>query len=273
MRILILGGSSEATLLAKALAQRADLDAILSLAGRTKNPAPMPLPTRIGGFGGVEGLIAYLQTERIDAVIDATHPVRRADEAQCGASLRGDDHAAVRLHPRARGLRARATTGSRWTTPPAAARALGDEPKRVFLAIGRQQAGAFAGQNHHFVLRAIDAPDAGALPASLDLVLARGPFTVEDEIALMREKRIDIVVSKNAGGEATRAKIDAARAEKLPVVMIRRPKTPERPVFENIEDALAWIEAHRSGLIGAWGQHERASRPAARSDAWSWRRS
>jgi precorrin-6A/cobalt-precorrin-6A reductase len=244
MRILILGGSSEATLLAKALAQRADLEAILSLAGRTKNPAAMPLPTRIGGFGGVEGLIAYLKSERVDVVIDATHPfaaqMKRNAAQACGATA--TPLCAFTRAPWVAG------EGDDWIevdNAPAAARALGDEPKRVFLAIGRQQAGAFAGQNHHFVLRAIDAPDAGALPASLDLVLARGPFTVEDEIALMREKRIDIVVSKNAGGEATRAKIDAARAEKLPVVMIRRPKTPERPVFENIKDALAWIEAHR----------------------------
>jgi precorrin-6A/cobalt-precorrin-6A reductase len=128
-----------------------------------------------------------------------------------------------------------------------AARALGDEPKRVFLTTGRLQAGAFAGKSpHHFVLRSIDAPDPEALPASLDLVLARGPFSVADEIALMREKRIDIVVSKNAGGEATGAKIEAARELGLPVVMIRRPKTPDRPLFVAVESVLGWIESHRS---------------------------
>ncbi|MCW2282507.1 precorrin-6A/cobalt-precorrin-6A reductase [Rhodoblastus acidophilus] len=244
MRILILGGSSEATLLAKTLSQRADLDAILSLAGRTKNPAPMPLPTRSGGFGGVEGLVSYLRDERINAVIDATHPfaaqMKRNAAQACAAT-----NTPLCAFTRAPWV---AGEGDDWIEVDSAveaAAALGETPKKnVFLAIGRQQAGAFAGSPHHFVLRAIDAPDAEALPASLDLVLARGPFTVADEIALMRDKKIDILVSKNAGGEATRAKIDAARVEKLPVVMIRRPKTPERPVFENIGDALAWIEAH-----------------------------
>lgn len=244
MRILVLGGSSEATLLAKALSHRADLHATLSLAGRTKNPAALPLPTRIGGFGGVEGLIAWLQAERIDAVIDATHPfaaqMKRHAAQACAATT--TPLCAFTRAPWVAG------EGDNWIEvedATAAARALGDEPKRVFLTTGRQQAGAFAGQNHNFVLRAIDAPDADALPASLDLVLARGPFTMADEIALMREKRIDIVVSKNAGGEATRAKIDAARELKLPVVMIRRPDPPDRPVFENIEDVLAWIGSHR----------------------------
>jgi precorrin-6A/cobalt-precorrin-6A reductase len=204
----------------------------------------MPLPTRIGGFGGVEGLIAWLKAESIDAVIDATHPfaaqMKRHAAQACAAT-----NIPLSAFSRAPWV---ADEGDDWIEvddAPAAARALGDEPKNVFLAIGRQQAGVFAKMPQHFVLRAIDAPDAEALPASLDLVLARGPFTVEDEIALMRDKRIDIVVSKNAGGEATRAKIDAARQLNLPVVMIRRPKTPERPVFEDIADALAWIESHR----------------------------
>jgi precorrin-6A/cobalt-precorrin-6A reductase len=245
MRILILGGSSEATALAKTLATRADLDAILSLAGRTKNPAPMPLPTRSGGFGGVEGLMSYLRDERINAVIDATHPFA-AQMKHNAAQACAATNTPLSAFSRAPWV---AGEGDDWIEVDSAAEAaaaLGETPKKnVFLAIGRQQAGAFAQSQHHFVLRAIDAPDAEALPASLDLVLARGPFSIADEIALLRDKKIDVMVSKNAGGEATRAKIDAARAEKLPVVMIRRPKTPERPVFENIEDALAWIEAHR----------------------------
>jgi precorrin-6A/cobalt-precorrin-6A reductase len=243
MRVLVLGGSSEASLLAKALSRRADLAATLSLAGRTKNPVALPLPTRIGGFGGVEGLIAYLKIEGVKTVVDATHPFaaqmkRHAAEA-CAATA-----TPLCAFSRAPWV---AEAGDRWievNDAAEAARALGDEPKRVFLTTGRQQAGAFAGPSpHHFVLRAIDAPDADVLPASLDLVLARGPFSVADEIALMREKRIDMVVSKNAGGEATRAKIHAARELGLPVVMIRRPKAPERPVFTKVEDVLGWIEA------------------------------
>jgi len=246
MGILLLGGSSEASLLARELSGRGDVAATLSLAGRTKNPAALPLPTRIGGFGGVEGLIAYLKAEDVGAVIDATHPFaaqmkRHAFEA-CAAT-----NTPLCAFTRAPWI---AGEGDDWIEvddAAAAARALGDEPKRVFLTTGRLQAGAFAGPSpHHFVLRSIDAPEPDHLPASLDLVLARGPFSIADEIALMRDKRIDIVVSKNAGGEATRAKIDAARELGLPVVMIRRPKTPERPVFVRVEDALGWIEAHRS---------------------------
>ncbi len=144
-------------------------------------------------------------------MIDATHPfaaqMKRHAAQACAATQT----------PLCAFTRAAWTAGEgdQWIEvedAPAAARALGDEPRRVFLAIGRQQAGAFAGPSpHHFVLRAIDAPSTEVLPASLDLVLARGPFALNDEIALMRVKNIDIVVSKNAGGEATRAKIDAAR--------------------------------------------------------------
>ena len=245
MRILVLGGSSEASVLARALAARADLAATLSLAGRTIHPAASPLPARVGGFGGVKGLIGYLKAERIDAVIDATHPFaaqmkRHAAEA-CAAT--GTSLCAFSRAPWLAG------EGDAWIEvedAPAAARALGDEPRRVFLAIGRQLANAFGGPSpHHFVLRAIDAPAPDALPVSLDLVLARGPFAFADEIALLREKRIDVVVSKNAGGEATRAKIDAARELRLPIVMIRRPPAPERAVFETLEDVLGWIGAHR----------------------------
>ena len=245
MRILILGGSSEASQLARALATRADIAATLSLAGRTANPAALPLPTRIGGFGGVEGLIGYLKAERIDAVIDATHPFA-AQMKRHAAEACLTTNTPLAAFTRAAWI---AGPGDNWidvADAPAAARALGDAPKRVFLTTGRVQAGAFAGpSHHHFVLRSIDAPSPGALPASLDLVLARGPFSIADEIELMRQKRIDVVVSKNAGGEATRAKIDAARELKLPVVMIRRPSAPMRAVFEDVENVLDWIEAHR----------------------------
>ncbi len=246
MRILLLGGSSEASRLVRALADRGNVEATLSLAGRTANPAPAPIRTRIGGFGGVEGLVRYLEAEGVSAVVDATHPFaaqmkRHAAEA-CGAT----------------GTPLAAFTRKAWTPGPGdrwievddateAARALGETAKRVFLTAGRLQAGAFAGASpHHYVLRSIDAPVAEDLPASLELVLARGPFSVRDEIALMQARKIDVVVSKNSGGEATRAKIDAARELGLPVVMIRRPPVPARAVFEDLDGVLTWIEAQRS---------------------------
>jgi precorrin-6A/cobalt-precorrin-6A reductase len=246
MRLLLLGGSSEASRLARALAARPDLKATLSLAGRTANPAPAPLPTRVGGFGGVDGLIRYLKAEGVNAVVDATHPFaaqmkRHAAEAcmETGTPLAAFSRAPWTAGP-----------GDRWIEvddAAAAARALGETPKRVFLTAGRLQAGAFAGPSpHHFVLRSIDAPAPESLPASVELVLARGPFSIRDEIELMTTRQIEVVVSKNSGGEATRAKIDAARELGLPVVMIRRPTVPARDVFETLDGVLAWIEAQRS---------------------------
>ena len=183
------------------------------------------MPTRVGGFGGVEGLIAYLQAEGVKAVIDATHPfaaqMKRHAAAACSA-------AATPLCAFTRAAWVPGE-GDRWIEvddAAAAARALGETARTRVSHHGTPAGGRLrrTKPQHHFVLRAIDAPDSDALPASLDLVLARGPFSVADEIALMREKRIDIVVSKNAGGEATRAKIYAARELGLPVVMIRRPQ-------------------------------------------------
>jgi precorrin-6A/cobalt-precorrin-6A reductase len=246
MRILLLGGSSEASRLARALAEQADVQATLSLAGRTANPAPAPLPTRVGGFGGVDGLIRFIEAERVDAVVDATHPFaahmkRHAAEAciATGTPLAAFSRPQWTARP-----------GDRWIEvddAAAAARALGETPKRVFLTTGRLQASAFAGPSpHHFVLRSIDAPAPESQPASVELVLARGPFSIRDEIALMTTRQIDVVVSKNSGGEATRAKIDAAHELGLPVVMIRRPTVPARVVFEDLNSVLAWIEAQRS---------------------------
>jgi precorrin-6A/cobalt-precorrin-6A reductase len=188
----------------------------------------------------------YIKAEGVDAVVDATHPFaaqmkRHAAEA-CTAT--GTPIAAFTRPPWTAG------PGDRWIEvddAAAAARALGEAPKRVFLTTGRLQAGAFAGASpHHFVLRSIDAPAPEGQPASVKLVLARGPFSIRDEIELMTTRRIDVVVSKNSGGEATRAKIDAARELGLPVVMIRRPHVPARAVFEDLDGALAWIEAQRS---------------------------
>ncbi|RBP02437.1 precorrin-6A reductase [Roseiarcus fermentans] len=245
MKILLLGGSSEASRLARALAARPDVETVLSLAGRTANPAPSPLPTRVGGFGGVDGLVRYLAAERVDAVVDATHPF--------AAQMKR--HAAEACH--AAGVALAAFTRAAWTAGPgdlwtevddaaAAARALGESPRRVFLTAGRLQAGAFAGPSpHHFVLRSIDAPAPETLPASVELALARGPFTIPDEIELMTSRRIDVVVSKNSGGEATRAKLDAARRLGLPVIMIRPPPAPARPTFHDLDGVLGWIEVHR----------------------------
>lgn len=239
MRVLLLGGTTEASAMAARLSQ-ASIDAMFSYAGRTLAPAPQPLPTRIGGFGGVAGLVTYLNAKAITHVIDATHPFaagmsRNAVVActQVGASL-------IRLE-RAPWV---AQAGDNWTTVeriegmPAA---LPDTPARVFLAIGKQQIGLFSvKQQHHYVLRLIDAPDAPLPLAQTTVVLARGPFTTIGDTALMREHRITHVLAKNAGGTAARAKLEAARALRLPVIMAARPALPGC-ALDSVDAVIGWL--------------------------------
>jgi precorrin-6A/cobalt-precorrin-6A reductase len=241
LRLLILGGTAEASALVAAIAGRADIEATLSLAGRTQQPAPSPVPTRIGGFGGAEGLRAYLEAGRIDALIDATHPFaaqmsRHAAEA-CEAT--GTPLLAFTRPPWER------KDGDRWIdveTMEEAAHALGREPRNVFLTQGRLQLGVFAAApRHRYLVRAIDQPaEINALPRHR-LILARGPFRLADEEALMREENIAFIVSKNSGGDATYAKIEAARNLGVAIVMVRRPTKPDAEQATRLEQVLAWL--------------------------------
>ena len=245
-RALILGGTGDANRLADALS-RAQIDAIYSYAGRTRIPLPHALPTRIGGFGGTAGLANVIRTEAITHVIDATHPFaaemsRHAVEA-CAAT--STPLLALERRPWTR------TAGDRWIEVAdiaAAVATLPDAPTRVFLAIGRQHLAPFAAKPQHaYTLRFVDAPD-GALPLpNAEIIVSRGPFTLEDDRALMRERGIAWLVARNAGGDGARAKIDAARELGLPVIMIARPELPERPRVERVEDVLAWL-AHDARL-------------------------
>ena len=221
--MLILGGSTEASALAAALAGRADVAATLSLAGRVREPAPQPLPARVGGFGGVAGLATYLRDEGIRLLVDATHPFA----ATMSANARAAAHlAGVPLIEAGRAGWA-PEPGDRWTgvaSMTEAAQALGKAPRRVFLTVGRLQLAVFAqASEHHYVVRSIDpvGPDHGLTDARF--VTARGPFRIADEVALMREHRIDVLVTKNSGGTASFAKIEAARRLDLPVVLVRPP--------------------------------------------------
>ncbi len=245
MRLLILGGTTEASALARRLAERPDLESILSFAGRTRGPVPPPIPFRVGGFGGVAGLKSYLVDQKIHAVIDATHPFaeqmsRHAVEA-CGDLE----------VPLARFTRPpwRQRTGDRWVSVgnmAAAVQALGEIPQRVFLTIGGLQLAAFAAApHHHYIIRTIEPPDAVAALPSHRLILARGPFKVEDEIGLMRDENVAVLVTKNSGGHATEAKLGAARTLGVEVVMIERPETPGGPSLVDVDAAMTWIEAHR----------------------------
>ena len=238
--ILLLGGTTEATALATALAARGER-AVLSYAGRTEAPRAQAIPTRTGGFGGVEGLADYLRREGVTHLVDATHPfaARISANAIAAAAQAGIPLLALTRPEWAAG------PGDRWirvTDTVQAIAALGEEPVRAFLALGRQTIGDFASAPQHFyLLRFVDAATPPALPHH-HLVVDRGPFTREGELALLRDHGIQMVVAKNAGGSGARAKLDAARELGLPVVMIDRPFIPVRPQVGSVAQVLDWLD-------------------------------
>jgi precorrin-6A/cobalt-precorrin-6A reductase len=241
-RILLLGGTTEANLMAEAIA-RAGLPGVYSYAGRTEAPMGQPIHMRMGGFGGVAGLCAYLQAEGITQVIDATHPfaTQMSANAVAACTATGIPLIALERAPWVAG------EGDRWTEVPdipAAVAALAGPARRVFLAIGRQQLDPFAAQpQHRYLLRLVD-PPTGPLPLpNADVVIARGPFDVAADTALMQAQATEVVVAKNAGGKGAVAKIAAARALGLPVVMIQRPPLPSRRVARTVADVMAWLDA------------------------------
>jgi precorrin-6A/cobalt-precorrin-6A reductase len=240
MRALILGGTSDANQLADAI-KRAGVDAVYSYAGRTQNPVAQSLPIRTGGFGGVGGLTEFIAREGITHVIDATHPFAaemslHAVEA-CAAS--GRPLIALERAPWTR------VADDRWIEVDNIEAAVGALPEAracVFLAIGRQHLAPFAAKPQHaYTLRFVDAPE-GELPLpETEVIVSRGPFTVEGDLDLMRKRNIGWVVARNSGGAGAHAKIDAARELGLPVVMIARPLLPERRRVESVQDVLAWL--------------------------------
>ncbi len=238
-RVLVLAGTTEATALAGALAARA-VDVVSSLAGVTTRPAGRAGRVRRGGFGGVEGLCTYLRDEHIDALVDATHPFAAQMPFHAAAAAATVGVPVLRL------LRPPWTAGpgDRWHRVPsleAAAAALAElGARRVFLAVGGQRASAFGRcVGVTFVARAIE-PLGDALPGAT-VVLDRGPFDTEAERALLSAHDIDTVVAKNAGGLATEAKLHAARALGLTVVLVDRPPQPAVPAVPDVPAALAWL--------------------------------
>lgn len=238
--VLILGGTTEASALATALAARA-VAATLSYAGRTASPRPQPVPIRIGGFGGVGGLAHYLRERRVSHLVDATHPFAARMSANAVAAAEAVGIPLVALTRPAWWP----VEGDRWTSVPdvaAAVAALGMPPRRIMLALGRMPAAAFAAQpQHRYLLRFVDPPKAAPALPRHDLVIARGPFTVEGDTALLETYGIDLVVSKNAGGAGAEAKLVAARSLGLPVVMIDRPALPARREVHDVAEVLAWL--------------------------------
>ncbi|MEW2353283.1 cobalt-precorrin-6A reductase [Spirillospora sp. NPDC029432] len=239
MRVLLLSGTAEGRRLAGALAGRPGFEVVSSLAGRVASPADRAGTTRIGGFGGADGLAGWLAAERIGAVVDATHPfaARITGSAVTAARRAGVPLLLLRRPGWSEG------PGDDWRRVPSLEAAAGALPgQRIFLTIGRQDLAAFARDGRRwFLVRAVDPPEP-PLPPRGRVVLGRGPFTVADETALMREHAIDALVTKDSGGTATAAKLAAARVLGLPVVMVDRPPAPAGvPAVATVDAALSWL--------------------------------
>jgi precorrin-6A/cobalt-precorrin-6A reductase len=244
MRVLVLGGTTEASALAALVAGDPGFKAILSFAGRTAEPKAQPIETRVGGFGGADGLARYIQEQAIDAVVDATHPYAARISANAVVACK---RAGVALASLIRPAW-KAEAGDQWQTAPtavAAALAIGKEPRRVFLALGRQELRSFAAiAQHHYIARLIEPPQ-GARPHNLVLLQQRGPFDFDAELRLLKERKVDVIVSRNSGGNATYAKIEAARVLRLPVIMISRPVKPAGHIVRTADEAMAWLAHER----------------------------
>lgn len=224
---------------------------MFSYAGRTASPTVQPIPTRVGGFGGADGLAAYLCQEGISHVIDATHPFasRMSHNAERACALTTIPLLALERPPWL------AQAGDNWldvADATMAAACLPATPGNVFLAIGRQNLDAFTVRpEHHYLLRLVDPlPPELALQMHLPRVTVlvdKGPFTEVRDRAIMEEHHITHVVAKNAGGSAARAKLEAARALRLPVIMIARPVQPDRHSVGSVDAVMAWL-SHQADL-------------------------
>ncbi len=242
-RLLLLGGSTEAAALARALAADGAWEATLSLAGRTQAPAAAALPTRVGGFGGAAALAAWLREHWIAAVVDATHPFAARMGANAAAACVQAGVALLRLSRPGW----TAQPGDRWTRVAdldAAAAHLAREPaRRVLLTTGQALAPFLRAPAHRYVVRCIERPP--LLPPGAELILARGPFSRDAELALLRGRGIGLLVTKDAGGTAVAAKLEAARELGVAVLMVARPPRPAVPEAADVAGALAWLAALR----------------------------
>lgn len=243
-RLLILGGTTEANRLAAALQDWPQLQVQTSLAGRTQQPVLPAGAVRVGGFGGVAGLVHYLQSESIDLLIDATHPFA-AQISQNAAEAAQQVGIPSLILQRSAWV---PQTGDRWISVPdltTAAEQLADLGDRIFLTIGRQELAAFAElRDRWFLMRMIDSPAEDALLPPGQILLERGPFSLENERSLLIQYQIDAIVSKNSGGTATAAKLQAARELNRPVVMVERPVPPNVQQVSTLEAALQWLKIY-----------------------------
>jgi len=237
--ILILGGTGEARRLAGLLPG----EVVSSLAGRVSDPRLPVGEVRVGGFGGVSGLVEWLRANGVTAVVDATHPFAAGITANAVAAtaVAGVPLLVLRRPGWVQG------PGDDWRWVDSLEDAAVDLPgERVFLTTGRQDIGVFAGVDRFFLARSVEPPEP-PVPQRIHVVLERGPFTVDGEVALMREHAIDVLVTKDSGGEQTSAKLVAARTLGIPVVVVRRPPAPAAPTVETVDAAVEWVRRGSAG--------------------------
>ncbi|HEY9629988.1 MAG TPA: cobalt-precorrin-6A reductase [Coleofasciculaceae cyanobacterium] len=245
-RVLILGGTGDAVELAAQASAIPQLEVMTSLAGRTRQPSTPVGNSRVGGFGGATGLTTYLQAHSIDLLIDATHPF--AAQISWNAAI-----AAAKAHiPHLMLVRPmwQKAPGDRWIevdSVEAAAATIPEGAKRVFLTIGRQQLAPFVPLHSIcFLIRSIDPPEPPLPPGKI--LLDRGPFSLEQERSLLQDYQIDAIVSKNSGGDATYAKVIAARERDISIVMVQRPAMPVADRVSEVDGALDWLKQQASKL-------------------------
>ncbi|MGE4218309.1 MAG: cobalt-precorrin-6A reductase [Alphaproteobacteria bacterium] len=245
--VLILGGTGEALALARRLAAVPEIRAVSSLAGRTRSPVKPEGELRIGGFGGVDGLVRYIRDEKVDVVVDATHPFAAQMSANAAAAC-DVAHVARLLLLRAEWPR---LEGDDWhvvSSIEAAVAALPLLGRRVFLTTGGTEIRPFGRlAEHWFLIRVVDTPRLRLPLPNYEVVVGRGPFAEADDAALMQRHGIEVLVSKNSGGPATYGKIAAARRLGVPVVMVARPVPPLSFTVETAEAAARWVVS-RLGL-------------------------
>lgn len=220
----------------------AGIDGRVSFAGRVERPKRQPLPQITGGFGGPEGLARYLRDAQITHLIDATHPfaAQMSRNAIAASEMTGIPMIALTRAPWV------SEPGDNWTNVPdipGAVAALNRAPARIMLAVGRMHLSDFAPNPQHFyLLRLVDPPKSDLPLPHTEVIVDRGPFSVDSDVALIRAHRIDLVVSKNSGGSGAKAKITAARQLGVPVIMINRPELPDRPEAHSVSEVLDWLD-------------------------------
>lgn len=251
LRVLILGGSAEASALARLLAGDPRFGAVLSLAGRTRSPVLPPVPHRIGGFGGVDGLVSWLREPGADLLVCATHPFAAQMRRHAVEAARRSG-APLLLVERAAWTR---VAGDQWIPVPdmtSAARAIGSKRRKVLLTVGQKDLSPFVeAPRHAYVIRSIDPPPPGSLPPGAEVISARPPFGEAEERRLLEAHGIEVIVTKNSGGGDTSAKLAAARALGVPVIMVDRPPAPDLQGLDAARAAdaagvMAWLETRHA---------------------------